>query len=735
MRKILSTIFCLLTLTLSSCTIKPDYYDNDDKVIISVEESEYYTVKSQNPQQVEKGSEVKFKIEFNEDYTYKSSSSGYFENNYLIVPDVQYSQTIQIQCALLLEVFLNVSLDDHFSVTSANPVKIKEGSAAIFDVDLDDGYYFVTPSNCEYHNNQLIFYDIYESTIVSVDTAMGLTLTISNDNTLGTIEVTPKKTYYNKGESITLSVSPLQNNQFICFSSDKEIHKPNDSGKPVSFKSTYSFEIEENIHLVANYHNSNDYLMNYSLNGGLTFEGEEELTFDYRLFGKRIRPNSLLNDSYFIRQGYFLESYNTKQDGSGIRIGIGSRIDTELFDENKNIRLYCIWLKESNSNDFEFELINNQVSIIGYSGTDKDVVIPEKINDKNVISIKAQSFKNIEIRRVYVANTIKTIEENAFVNSSLEEIHFWTSLECVSDTSFIGCDNLTTIAINCSTYPKYLNSFARGNFADKLDHAELLAKDGPTILGVGSSTLQYNHNFKAMEDSLIRPFKCYNLACLFAMPLQLMYDFALSMVDEDDYVLIQLHETQAARTAPISSMAFAYLEGDLDRFLLINYQNHKKYFLNSFGLYKNDTLTMQDQLSYEYFDSGLLDNGDYIWQSDESKITDNNKGSGTLSISSSYIYGNFEYLTLLHAYHNYKNTLLTFDTYNKNAIDDLTSFYNFENLIKANFKNEFSIISDISDSVIEGKYFRYEDNIHLNTTGGNRHCAFIANAIDAALSN
>lgn len=721
-------LICLMV-CISFCSCAQTNYNDD--VVVSIASSNTFSVVSSNPLTIKKGEDASFELSFNEGYVFESASNGVFDDNCLLVKNVMYSQTITIFTTEIYTVTLLVETDSHFAVKSANPVAVKKGQNASFDVELEDGYKFEKSDNYVYNDGKLIFSNIQQSYSVIVKTIIRnmFSININNDNQLGHVVLSPNKNYYDEGEMVNITITPTNDNKYICLSEEKGIHVLNNSSKPFSFKKSINLRVTRDYNFVVNYHNPEDYLMEYVLNGGCSFEGEETILFDYRLFGLRIRPNSLVNDSYILRDGYYLESYNTMADGSGTRIGIGSRIDTELFSE-KYIKLYCQWIKETDTTKFEYESLDDGVNIISYLGDDENVVIPKTIENKEVVTINAHAFKFSNLKKVYLPSSIKNVEDNAFQQCAfLEELHFWTSLESVFDNSFVDCNNLKTIAINCSTYPKYLNSSARGNYADKLDHAELLAKTKPSILAVGSSTLQYNHSFKTMEEALNNLYGCYNLACLFAMPLQLMYDLALTIAGEDDYVLIQLHETQAARITPVHTMVYAYLEGDMDRFLMLNYQNHKKYMLSSWGVYKSDTASMNNQMSYEYCDRGLKENGDYVWGSDESKITDDNRGSGTLSISRSYKYSNFEYLANIHDFHNQKNTLLTFDTYNKNAIEDLSSFYDFENFIKTNFDSRFEIITNMDDSVIEGKYFRYQDNIHLNSVGGLNHCSFLGGVI------
>lgn len=733
---ILSTILSFVVFSSSSCASNGGATTTtDDTVVVELETDNYVRTDSANPQKIKKGENASFKLSFVKDYYFVSSSAGEYENGILLVKNVQFSQTIHIDCIEMFSVTLNVN-DSHYRVTSENPILVKKGEDAHFDVEIDEDYKFDLPQGCKYENGQLCFSDIEKTSTFSVSTILKtlFRLEIINDDSLGQVLLQPQKTYYEQGESVTITVTPKNDNRFICFSKNKEIHYKNNSESPFSFKSNLELTIEDDLLLYVNYHQNSDFLMEYDLNGGLTFEGETTLMFDYRLYGKRIRPNSLMNDSYFIRDGYYLESYNTSIDGSGQRIGVGSRIDTNLFT-NKFIKLYCQWIKENSASEFEYSVNDECIAITNYLGNGTNVVVPRKIGNKFVETISSDSFTNItNLQKVFIPDCVKRIEPSAFKNcDNLTELHYWNSLETIGDNSFVNCDNLSKIAINCSAYPKYLQSFGRGNFADKLDWAEQLADNGRALLGIGSSTLQYNHNFGAMEEAFEHQFSCYNLACLNTMPLQILYDFALQLAGNDDLILIQLHETQASRIAPIYVNLFAYLEGDFDRFLMLNYQNHKLYFLSSWAKYKEESSEKECQKSYEYFDWSLKNYGDYDW-SWEGEITDGNKGPGTLTISSLYTYQNFAYLNDLSNIHNFKNTFLGFDTYNKNAVESTDSFIAFENCIRGLLNSNFSVIGNITDSIIEGKYFRYDDNIHLNYEGGYNHSVYFANKIKQMLS-
>ena len=128
MKKRLFIVAAALSLFMSSCTTsESSYINNNDLVTISVEESQNYTVNSENPLNVVRGEDAIFKITFNGDYNYKSSSNGTYDtaNGNFTVSNVQFSQTIYIESVEMVTVTI-VDEESHFTINSQNPLKIEK---------------------------------------------------------------------------------------------------------------------------------------------------------------------------------------------------------------------------------------------------------------------------------------------------------------------------------------------------------------------------------------------------------------------------------------------------------------------------------------------------------------------------------------------------------------------------------------------------------------------------------
>ena len=141
-----------------------------------------------------------------------------------------------------------------------------------------------------------------------------------------------------------------------------------------------------------------------------------------------------------------------KKDGC---VFIGWYLDNELFNVPfTNTNLIDITLKahyRSVVGDYEVEeLENGEIKILKYKGTDKEVTIPNKINNKTVTILGESSFKdNKEIERVILSKDIKEIDDNVFNGcTNLKEVIFNTGILTYKDNILLNCTTLESITID-----------------------------------------------------------------------------------------------------------------------------------------------------------------------------------------------------------------------------------------------------------------------------------------------
>ncbi len=116
--------------------------------------------------------------------------------------------------------------------------------------------------------------------------------------------------------------------------------------------------------------------------------------------------------------------------------------------------------------DFEYEVgEDGGITITKYIGTDTDVVIPEKIDGKDVTVIGSYVFSyanNSKVTSVDMPNTVKVIEGGAFMhNKELTTVRLSKSLNEINGGAFEGCVNLSTIQL-----PATLNKIDMRAFAE-----------------------------------------------------------------------------------------------------------------------------------------------------------------------------------------------------------------------------------------------------------------------------
>ena len=99
--------------------------------------------------------------------------------------------------------------------------------------------------------------------------------------------------------------------------------------------------------------------------------------------------------------------------------------------------------------------------VSGYTGNEANVILPKTFNKLPVTSIGYRAFeKNSTIKSISMPNTIISISDYAFNESSIETIAFSTNLQSIGWYAFYGCDSLKTV-----TFPNSLKTIGYKSFA------------------------------------------------------------------------------------------------------------------------------------------------------------------------------------------------------------------------------------------------------------------------------
>ena len=220
----------------------------------------------------------------------------------------------------------------------------------------------------------------------------------------------------------------------------------------------------------------------YEPNGG---EGAAEtVTYDR---SNHLRPNTSIGIDLFDRKGFTLIGWNTAPDGSGISVGLGSRVSVP----DGKLTLYAQWSPWTPASQFDWENTDEGVRIVGYHGTEETVTVPGRLNDEKVTVISSGAFLGNTASHISLPPTVKQLEAGAFTRSQLEELTFFDTLETFGDDTFVECDRLTTVHINAAEAPWGYDYRRESCLADKVDIL-IEARGRQKMVFYGGCSMWYN---------------------------------------------------------------------------------------------------------------------------------------------------------------------------------------------------------------------------------------------------
>lgn len=242
-------------------------------------------------------------------------------------------------------------------------------------------------------------------------------------------------------------------------------------------------------------------VISYAPNGGT---GETlSIPYDTSL---RSRPNTQSGAPLFTRDGYTLESWNTKPDGSGLRIGLGSRATVP----EEGLTLYAQWAKWSAEQDFRWSALEDGAAITAYHGSDAVVTVPAVVDGHPVTAIAPGAFQNCDMTRVILPATMVTVADGAFQNCCLTTLTLFDNIESISDAAFTDCNHLRTLQINAMEKPYGTDYRRESCYADKVDLL-IQAQGEKKIVFYGGCSTWYNLDSAQLTPLLNRGYRVINM--------------------------------------------------------------------------------------------------------------------------------------------------------------------------------------------------------------------------------
>ena len=308
----------------------------------------------------------------------------------------------------------------------------------------------------------------------------------------------------------------------------------------------------------------------YDGNGGRTASGETLVEKRYGL-SVHPRPNTENGQSLFSRAGCTLIGWNTRSDGQGTRIGLGSRVTPV----NGRAALYAQWALWSDEAHFAWEIQEEGAVITGYSGQDEVLVIPASLGGSPVIGLAAGAFADCPAREIILPETLKTVEDGAFERCALSTITLFDAIESISDAAFVDCGALQTLRINAAEAPFGYVYRKESAYADKIELL-LKAQGRKKLVFYGGCSMWYNLDAIQMERRFGDEYAIINLGLNGTASSAVQMQIMAAFLEEGD-ILFHTPELSSPQQLMIEtamgnndSSLWAGLENNYDLFALVD---------------------------------------------------------------------------------------------------------------------------------------------------------------------
>jgi len=122
-------------------------------------------------------------------------------------------------------------------------------------------------------------------------------------------------------------------------------------------------------------------------------------------------------------------------------------------------------VKVIESEGFRYEVSKENKSeciIIGYTGTDKDLIIPKVLNRKKVVRISYYAFQNMQLTSVTIPDSVTSIGNGAFYLNLLTSIIIPDSVKIIGNNAFAN-NQLTNVIIGNNVESIGTHAFSNTN--------------------------------------------------------------------------------------------------------------------------------------------------------------------------------------------------------------------------------------------------------------------------------
>ncbi len=611
-------------------------------------------------------------------------------------------------------------------VTSENPVKVRSGEDAVFDVAFEDGYRFSPAGNLLYENGKITVQKVlYPTTVSGYCTALQpfrISLR-ANDASLGEQSFDCGAYEEGTGSPVTLRARAADGAVFLGFSKDRSFA---DGGEVISFDSTFQLTVNDDLTVYANYNptdigtvpGKNVQRVIYHMDGGKAFGSHDVFCADYA-DEYYYYPNTLPDLEYFQREGYVLAGYRTAE---GKFVGCGWNAET---DKNNMAELYACWLSETPLSNFTFEYdrATQGVRITSYTGSDETVAVPLSYRGKPVTAIGSGAFSGCSFRTLMISRNTVTVEDGAIRDCpGFTELIFSDGVQNISDAAIQNCPSFKTLKMSAVIMPRFCDD-REGTYAIKYEHVRASANRKKLVIA-GGSNLVYGIDSNILYDTLCPEygFDVINYGCNKYAPSLFFLEACRPYFAEGDILLLCPEDSEFQfGLGRIVAYIWHYFESAYEAFAEVDI----RHFENTFSTFAEFSATRRNMApkTYQMKTTQTTNRfGDYIAEKKgHVKSFDPFTVSSKVNLQVQNVTKHSDALNAeLDAYASMGvRVWLTHAVNNVNSLKDESRpggrvFRSFEKTVGETL--HCTVISSLEDYVMDPEYF-YNSNQHLNSEG------------------
>lgn len=457
----------------------------------------------------------------------------------------------------------------------------------------------------------------------------------------------------------------------------------------------------------------------YHPNGGNFKNTESDYLLEWANAASGRRQNTNTG-AYLKRDGYTLTGWNTRADGSGEMVGLGSRI---TLPQETMLNLYGQWVKWSPPDVFSYREEIEGITLTGYKGGSvQTITIPAIIDGKTVTRIDSGFANGLQFETVIMPDTLKRVEKSAFLNCNVKTLYFTDNLEYIVDESFSGSE-ISTLHINAKIAPRYLGTSEVVEFADRMDRL-ILNRDKKKMIFFAGCSMSYGLDSAIVEKAFENEYTVIDFGTMGETHAGAQIDCISRFLSDGD---IFVHTPEQA--APYQLM-FSYTmepniyllcEGNFD---LISYIDMSAYSgaLTAFNIFNSIRLKIEGG---SYLDDACLHN-----EYGDIKLERAPTGKDVSYSDFEYTY-EIKYATpesinrLCNEYDKISSAgarvMFSFAPMNYHGLTadavQQKLWESFENIYRAGLRDRgYGVISKAEDYLLPGRYF-YDTDYHLNDAG------------------